>query len=58
MLLQGQTSRGRDSKLTLGETCCETVLPAETEDLSEVVNLGGEVLAKDENVVHIEKTKG
>ena len=67
VLLQAETSRGRkelakklnlgDSKFTLGEAYLETVLPAETEDLLEVVNVGGEVLAKDENVIDIDKTE-
>ena len=34
------------------------MLPAETEDFLEVVLVGGEILSKDENVVHIYKTEG
>ena len=34
------------------------MLPAETEDLPEVIHMGGEVLAKDENVINVDKTEG
>ena len=47
----------RDSKLTLGEAYTETVLLAETEDLSEVVHMRGEILAKDVNVINVNKTE-
>ena len=46
-----------DNKLTFGEANCEAVLPAEAEDLPEVVHVGGEILAKDENVINLVKTE-
>ena len=46
-----------DSKLTLGEANHETVLPPETKDLLEVVQVVGEILAKDENVINVDKTE-
>ena len=42
-----RNSINQDRKFTLGEANGETMLPAETEDLSEVIYLEGEILAKD-----------
>ena len=47
-----------DSKLTLRKAKCETMLPAETEDFTEVVYMGGEILAEDENLVNVDRAEG
>ena len=68
MLHQGRTTRGGekmpkkldlgDSKFTLGEANCESMIPAGTKDLSEVEDMGGELLAEDEDIIHVDKTEG
>ena len=68
MLLQGQTSGGReqvfkkldlgDSKLKFREANCEAVLLAKEKDFLEVVPMGGEIFAKDEIVIIVDKTEG
>ena len=45
-------------KLTLGEANGEAMLPAVAEDLLEVVHVEGEILAKDENIIKVDKTEG
>ena len=47
-----------DSKFTLGEANCESMIPAGTKDLSEVEDMGGELLAEDEDIIHLDKTEG
>ena len=44
--------------LAIVEANGEAMLPAETEDLPEVVHVGGEILAEDEDIIHIYKTEG
>ena len=34
------------------------MLPAETEDLLEVIHVGGKILAEDEDIIHVDKTEG
>ena len=34
------------------------MLPAETKNLPEVIHVGGEVLGEDQDIVHVDKTKG
>ena len=34
------------------------MLPTEMEDLLEVVPTGGKILAKEENIIHLDKTEG
>ena len=48
----------RNCKLALGEANGEAMLLAATEDLPEVIYVGGEVLANNENVIHVDKTEG
>ena len=47
-------------KLTLWKANRQTLpmLPAETEYLSEVVHVGGEVFAEKENIIKVDKTEG
>ena len=40
---------------TLREANCEAMFPAEMEDLWEVVHMGREILAEDEDVIHEDK---
>ena len=47
-----------NSKLTFGEANGEAMFPAEMEDLLEVVPTGGKILAKEENIIHLDKTEG
>ena len=47
----------RNCKFTFGKSYCQPMLPAETEDLLEVVHMRGQISTKDEDVVHIHKTE-
>ena len=46
-----------NNKLTLGEANGGALLSAEAKNLSEVVHVGREVLAKDQNFIHVDKTE-
>ena len=48
----------RNHKLALGKANGEAMLPAETEDLLEVIHMGREVLAEDGNDLNLDKTEG
>ena len=43
------------SKLAFGEANGEAMFPVETEDLSEVIHLGGQIFAEDENIIQVDE---
>ena len=45
-------------KLTFWEANGEAMFPAETEDFMEVIHVGGEILAEDENIIHLDEAEG
>ena len=46
------------SKFTLGEANCQPLLTTEEKNLAEMVNVGGEILAENKDIVQVEKTEG